>query len=140
MSEPIYGFSFNGEQYTGHFDSREDARAEAEDYGRPPDTQYWTARYVTIDLADWVDLDWGTLREQAYERLYGEVGDVIEGSVPDLDETEAKSVERLLRLVLSALLEKHGAKVGCYQIADVEEHWIPDHDDAPHTEQKGGGK
>lgn len=112
-----YSYSIDGENYSGFFDSREEAMLEAfasfEDYdiiftGR----NFTPSRHVCAD----------SVIEQVAVRTTEEAGDWADGYLCRVSKEATEELEQALQKVWDDWEAKHGFDPDWYNVTDVQEH------------------
>jgi hypothetical protein len=123
-----YAYSLNGENYTGAFDSREQALAAALQAARdpanvnPPQTVF-VARRVEADphAAGHAKT---VLREMAWQ-AHDEVGAPAAGYLNQLQPEQLSELDRSIESVLSVWLRTHDLLPRFFKVEGISEHPVP---------------
>lgn len=127
MSKEQFSYSFDEEHYSGQFDSRDEALAEAksEAKGDSEKSTVWIGKCVPLEVKQLMAraCDANDIIERMQEACYDEVGEAADNYDPATRD-QINAVDAELPDLIIALFAKHGADLApsCWSVTDVVPH------------------
>jgi hypothetical protein len=114
-----YSYSATEDNYTGEFDSREEALEEAK--AEYPDARFfWTGRNVPVDPLRYVHADWLIEHIINYEDFCIEQAE----GWPDCTDEQKSELTAALKQVFSDWMDKHNLRPTFWLVEDVRIHEV----------------
>lgn len=115
IQEGQWAYSFNGEEFDGNYDNKEEAIEEAKDYLEDDQLIIYVGQIEEFPISADIDLLLERLGESAYEQC----GDFAEEYLHDVTDEHFKELEKNINSVLNTWISKY-YKPNFYTIGNVE--------------------